>query len=152
MLPTLWLDSRLGHVLADVSLHNFPAISTINWVITLTEVTVTFDKKRYLYVDKCIQYHFCNFLALKCIITPQFAANCCFFLYVQKNQPICWLSLSQHDMSCHMACTDERIWQHVRPTFPTCSHVCILVKTCNFDSFWGVRGRDEMEQTWSKAY
>ena len=42
MSPMPWLDSRLGHVLADMSPHNCPAISKTHWAITLMGVMVDF--------------------------------------------------------------------------------------------------------------
>ena len=52
MLPTPWLDSWLGHVSADVSLHDCPAISRTHQAITPMEVMVAFDKKIfYSYIN-----------------------------------------------------------------------------------------------------
>ena len=44
MLPTLWLNSWLGHVSADMSPHDCPAISMTRVAITPTDIMVIFKK------------------------------------------------------------------------------------------------------------
>ena len=94
MLPMSWLDSWLGHMSADVSPHDCPAISIIHRAITLMGVMVTFDGKKYFI---CLSMHKLSFLLHSCTKLHHYGAIFCkallFFLHVQKNQLTCWQNL-----------------------------------------------------------
>ena len=109
MSPTPWLDSWLGHVSADMSPHDCPAISMTHVAITPMDIMVVFKKNMVRIHDIMYTLPYSHFCALNHTITVQFSAKFCFFLLCPKD--LAYMSAKSWMMSCRHV-----IWQ-VRPIF-----------------------------------